>query len=85
MFCPLDDKGVTNIPKPKPGWIWDSADGPGFKLFCEQVVDTGTNRGTHGCTMDLFIILTLEEEISIFQAEFQQFSDVLYGHRGSVV
>ena len=42
-----------------------------------------TSGGTHGCTMDLFIIFTLEEEIGIFQAGFQQCSDVLlYGHRG---
>ena len=30
--------------------------------------------------MDLFIILTLEEEIYIFLEELQYCSDVLYGH-----
>ena len=28
--------------------------------------------GTHGCTMNLFIILTLEEEVSVFKEEFQK-------------
>ena len=42
-------------------------DGPGFKLFNEQVDYNQTNGGTHGCTMDLFIILTLEEELGIFR------------------
>ena len=42
-----------------------SADGLGFKLFHEQVGYNGTGGGTHGCTMDLFIIVTLQEEIGI--------------------
>ena len=35
-----------------------------FKLFHEQV--EGAYRGTHGCTMDLFVILTLQEEVHVF-------------------
>ena len=35
------------------------------------------DRGTHGCTMDLFKILTLEEKIGIFEAKLQQSNDVL--------
>ena len=47
-------------------------------LFHEQVGQNGTDGGYHGCPMYLFIILTLEEEIGGFKAEFQQFNDVLY-------
>ena len=28
--------------------------------------------GTHGCTKDLFIILTLEEEVRVFKAKLQK-------------
>ena len=52
--------------------VGGSADFLGFKLFCEQVSYNGADRGTHGCTMDLFIILSLEEEIVIFKTELQQ-------------
>ena len=37
----------------------------GFKLFHQQVGYKGTNRGTHSCAMDLFIILTLVKEMII--------------------
>ena len=59
----LDDKGVINIPKPKPGWMGSSADGLWFKLIYEQVSYIGTNGGTHGSAMDMFIIHTLKEKI----------------------
>ena len=85
LFCLLDDKGVINIPKPKPWCFGGSADGCGFKLFCKQASYNGTYREIHGCTMDLFIILTLEEEVGIFQTEFQQFGVVLHGHGDSAV
>ena len=45
----------------------DSADGLGFKLFDEQVGNNGADRGTHGCSIDVFIILTLEGEKGIFR------------------
>ena len=38
--------------------------------------------GTHGCTMNLFKIIILEEEIGIFEAKLQQADDVLGGQRG---
>ena len=63
VFCLLGDKGV--IPKPKLGWIRGSADVLGFKLFHEEVGYKGTDRGTHGFTMDPLKILTLEEEVVI--------------------
>ena len=85
MFCLVDDKGVIHIFKPKPWWIGSSADGFGFKLFHEQVSYNGTNGRTLGCTMDLFIIPTMEKEIGIIQAEFLQYSDVLYGRGGPVI
>ena len=44
-----------------------SVEGHSFKLFHEQFGYNGTDGGTHGFIMDLFIILTLEEEIGIFR------------------
>ena len=38
---------------------------PWFQTFHEQVSYNKADGGTHGCIMDLFIILTLEEEIGI--------------------
>ena len=40
-----------------------------LKLFHEQVGYEWTDGGTHGCTMDLFIIHILEEEVSILKTE----------------
>ena len=57
------------IPKSMPGWIGGSADGLGFKLFHGKAGYLGADVGTYGCTMDLFIILTLEEETDIFMAK----------------
>ena len=50
---------------------WGSAKGFDLKLFHEQVGNEGVTRGTHSCTMYLFIILTLEEGVSVFKAELQ--------------
>ena len=46
-----------------------SAKGLNFKLFHEQVGNEWNDGGNHGCTMDLFIIFILEEEVSIFKTE----------------
>ena len=70
VFCLLDDQGVIYKPWPKVG-VGGSAKGFKLKLFHEQTGNEGTNGGTHGCIMDLFIILTLEEEVSIFKTELQ--------------
>ena len=43
-----------------------------FKLFHDQVGNEGANGGTHVYTMDLFIIVTLEEEVSVFETKLQQ-------------
>ena len=48
------------------------ADGFNFKLFHGKVGSKGTDGGTHGSTMDLFIILPLEEEECVFQAKLQK-------------
>ena len=50
--------------------------------FHEQVGNEGADGGTHGCTTDLFIILTLEEVVSMFKAELQQLNDLCDGHVG---
>ena len=64
---------TIHIFKPKPGWIGGSADGLGFKLLHEQVGYNGTYGRTHCCAMHLFImqVLTLEEEVGLFQSELQ--------------
>ena len=52
--------------------VWGRADDLHFKLFNEQVSNKGTKGGTHGSTMDLLIILTLEEEGCVFKAKLQK-------------
>ena len=49
-----------------------------FKLFHEQVGNTGADGRSHVCSSHLFIILTSEEEKGVFNAELQQCCDVLY-------
>ena len=70
VFYLLDDKSVIHIPEPKPVWNGSHADSLGFKLH-DQVGYYRADGGTHGCTRDLFIILTLEEETCILQAKLQ--------------
>ena len=53
-----------------------------FKIFHEQVNYEGTNGGTHRSTLDLFIKLTLEEEVCVFEAELQEGNYLLDGHVG---
>ena len=55
-----------------------------FKLCHEDVGYEGADGGSHSCTLDLFIILTLEEEVGVGQAELQQGGDLLNGHAGSL-
>ena len=38
--------------------------------------------GTHGCTMYLFIVLTLEEEVGVFKAKLQECDNLGNGHLG---
>ena len=42
-----------------------------FKPLLDQVGNEGVYGGSGGCTMDLFMILTLEEEACVFDAELQ--------------
>ena len=42
-----------------------------FKLFHEDVGCEGADGGPHSCTLYLFIILSLEEEVSVGEAELQ--------------
>ena len=56
-----------------------------LKLFHEQVGYERTNGGSHSCTLDLFIILPLEEEVSVGEAKLQYGCDLLYGHAGPFV
>ena len=45
------------------------AKGLDLKVFHKQVGNEGTDGGTHGRSMDLFVIITLEEEVDVFEAE----------------
>ena len=60
--------------------VWDRAKGLDFNLFHKQAGNKGANLGTHGNTIDLFIILALEDEVCVFEAKHQEFDNVLYGN-----
>ena len=47
------------------------AKGFNLKLFHKQACYEGADGGSHSSTLDLFIILTLEEEVSDGEAELQ--------------
>ena len=47
-----------------------NADVLGFKLFHKQDTYNRTDGGTHGHAMNLFIILTIEENMGIFKQDF---------------
>ena len=61
MFCLLKNKSVIYKPKPQV-WGVGAVYGLDFKLFHVQVGNEGADRGTHGCTIDLFITLTLKRK-----------------------
>ena len=84
VFCLVDDKSVIYKPEPKGRGVGEGGEGFYFKLFHEDVGYEGADGGTHSCTLDLFIILTLEEEVGVGQAELQQGGDLLDGHAGSL-
>ena len=46
--------------------VRERTDGPNFQLCHEQVSKKGANKGIHGYTIDLLIILTLDEEVWLF-------------------
>ena len=71
MFCLCDDKGVIHKPWPEGGWVGAGAKGFYFKLFHKQACYERANGGTCSSTLDLFIILTMEEEVSVSKAELQ--------------
>ena len=55
-----------------------------FKLFHKDVSYEGADGGSHSCTLYLFLILTLEEEVGVGKAELQKGSDLRNGHAGSL-
>ena len=69
VFCLLDDKWVINIPFHIPGGL--IAVLMALLSKSSRLVTNRTNGRTHGCSMDLLITLTLEEEICVFEAELQ--------------
>ena len=48
-----------------------------LKLFHKDVSYEGADGGSHSCTLDLFIILTLEEEVSLLRQNSSK--DVIWG------
>ena len=71
MFFLVDDKGVIYKPEPKGRGMGAGRKGLYFKLFHKDVCYEGADGGSHSCTLDLFIILTLEEEVGVGKAELQ--------------
>ena len=49
----------------------DGTTGFYLTLFHEDVCYEGANVGPHSCTLDLLIILTLEEEVCVGEADLQ--------------
>ena len=71
MFCLVDDKCIIHKPEPE-GWgVGEGLEGFDFKLFHEDVGYERAEGGSHSCTLDLFIILTLKEEVGVGEAELQ--------------
>ena len=62
--------------------VWDRAKGLDFKLFYKQVGSKRSKGGSHGSTMDLFIILTLEEVVCAFESKLHECDYLWYGHVG---
>ena len=56
-----------------------------LKLFHEQVCYEGTNGGTHSSILNLFIKLTLQQEVCVFKVELQKGNYVLNGHAGPLL
>ena len=50
-----------------------------LKLFYKEVSYEGADGGSHSCTLDLFIMFTLEEEVNVGETELQKCCDLLYG------
>ena len=70
MFCLWMTKVSSTNPSHRQG-VWGRAKSLDLKLFHKQVDDEGANGGTHGSPLNLFIILTLEEEVCVCEAEVQ--------------
>ena len=51
--------------------VWEGGEGLYFKVFYEDVGYEGADGGSHSCTLYLFIILILEEEVGMGKAELQ--------------
>ena len=82
MFCPVDDKCIIHKPEPQRRGVGTGLDGFNFKLFHEDVYYEGADGGSHSCTLYLFIILALEEEVGMGKVELQQGDDLGDGHGG---
>ena len=70
VFFLLDNEGVIYKLEPQ-------MRGCGAELMA---LTSNSNGRTNGSTMDLFIILTLEEEVCVFEAKLQQGDYLRDGH-----
>ena len=82
MFFLVDDKCIVHKPEPQRRGVGKGLEGFSFKLFHEDVCYEGADGGSHSCTLYLFIILTLEEEVGVGKAELQQGDNLGDGHGG---
>ena len=61
LLCFWYNKIVINLPPTQSRFVSSSADGLGFNLSYQEVGHNGADLGPCGCSLDPFIILTLEE------------------------
>ena len=71
VFCLLDNEGVIYKPEPQMRGTGAELMALNLNSSMNRSATKGTNGGTHGSTMDLLIILTLEEEVCGFEAKLQ--------------
>ena len=60
------DKGVIHKPAPEPRGGWEQY----LEIFVE-VGYNGVDRGTHGCSLNLFIELVLERKVGVLETKLQ--------------
>ena len=67
------------------GRVSYSVDDLSLNPFHEQVGNNGSDGRSHSCTIDLLIILTLEEETCVFETELQKCDDIVYAQGCSLL
>ena len=84
LVCRLqDDTSVVHKPFPHLWRVLGCLNGSYFKFLHEKVGHYWADRWPHGCSINLFLEVALELEISCFETELQKACDVIYLHFGS--